>query len=140
VDAVLDIVENVSFSKQKTGKRKLVNPELQKYLDIVSDADRLESLGDEGIWRALVFTLACKKNEPTKEVFRVYRERQLPLFPEFIVTRAAIVIAKERYNRIAAFVEHYADLADSVELDPLIEAVSVYCNIPIQKLFSFLVR
>ena len=50
---VIDVVDNMSFSQEvKCLHKKLETP----YQDIVSDADKLEALGEGGLERCIVFT------------------------------------------------------------------------------------
>lgn len=54
---VLDIIGNVSFSKEKRGELQDLGP-YQVLRDVVSDADKLEALGDVGLQRAIDFATA----------------------------------------------------------------------------------
>ena len=44
VDPIMDIINNISYSKEIKGLRKKLDAPYNVYLDIVSDADKLEDL------------------------------------------------------------------------------------------------
>jgi HD superfamily phosphodiesterase len=66
-DIIMDIIDNISFSKEKNGTLK----DLGKYQilrDIVSDADKLEALGERGILRCYAYQYAKTCNMQSGDV------------------------------------------------------------------------
>jgi HD superfamily phosphodiesterase len=71
---------------------------------IVSDADKLEAIGKDGITRAVTY---CKHANPTytdaqviADVHKHAKEKLLRLAPEFIRTSTGRIIAKQKHDEI----------------------------------------
>ncbi len=62
---IISIVENVSYSKEVKGLRKELGFLDQCYLNYVSDADRLDAIGKNGLKRCLAYTRS--KNPDSEE-------------------------------------------------------------------------
>jgi HD superfamily phosphodiesterase len=53
-ERILNIIDNISWSKEVKGLRKPMDSEMDQYLlNVVSDADRLEAIGDVGVQRCI---------------------------------------------------------------------------------------
>lgn len=98
---VIDIINNVSFSKEVKGKRQSLH---QPYLDIVSDADRLEAIGHVGLERCIAFTKAMNKPYP-EDVITHCHEKLLRLYNEgFIRTYTGKLMARPLHKVISDYV------------------------------------
>ena len=66
-ERIMKIIDNVSYSKQVKGLRQELSEPDVTYLNALSDADRLEAIGQVGIARCTAFTLKMngKVNKPT---------------------------------------------------------------------------
>ena len=85
--AVLAIIEDVPISKEANGSRKHLDSPYDMYLDIVSDADRLESIGTEGLARLERTTAMCGGRVP-QDVVRHCNEALLRLYEDGFVKTA----------------------------------------------------
>jgi len=96
----MDIIDNVSYSKQIKGLRK--ENVCQPYLDIISDADKLEAIGPIGLQRCIVFNKS--KQLPIENVIFHCHEKLLKLKDEFIVTKTAKDLAEPLHQFIVDYV------------------------------------
>lgn len=103
-DRVLAIIDNVSYSKQAKGKRiQLPEPDCT-YLVALSDADRLEAIGEIGIKRCATFTLERGGKVP-EGVIEHCHEKLLRLLPDgFIVTELGRKMALPLHQEILDYV------------------------------------
>lgn len=100
---ILDIINNISYSKQIKGKRNLLIKIDQIYLDIVSDADRLEAIGQIGLDRCITYTLATGGKVP-EDVITHCHEKLLRLLPDgFIVTEPGKELAEPLHQVIVDY-------------------------------------
>lgn len=105
---VIRIIENVSYSKQVAGHREHLEEPLQTYLDIVSDADRIEALGKTGIFRCETL-VTCRKGKVPEDVIKHCHEKLLKLYPEhFIKTQPGREMAKPLHEEIVAYVKMHS--------------------------------
>ena len=105
---VMDIIDNVSYSKQVAGKlKKLPEPDA-RYRDYVSDADKIEALGSVGIQRCE--TLVRERNGKVPEdVVQHCHDKLLRLLPEgFIVTEAGRKLAAAGHAVIQEYVDFHS--------------------------------
>lgn len=110
-EIVLDIINNISFSKQKKG----VSKNLGKYeilKDIVSDADKLEALGKVGLERCIEFTKnKVVKNGDKKEIInnvvKHCEDKLLILKDKYIKTKNGKKLAIPLHNEILKFYEEH---------------------------------
>lgn len=102
--SVMKIIDNVSWSKESKGLCKRLTPILQKCLDIVRDADRLEAIGEIGIRRCIQFAQARGAKVP-EDVVTHCHEKLLRLYNNnFIVTRRGQELALPRHQIIVTYV------------------------------------
>lgn len=102
---VMDIINNVSYSKQVKGKCKQLDLKDQHYLDVVRDADRLEALGQTGLERCIEYTKFSGGKVP-EDVIKHCHEKLLRLLPEgFIKTKKARKWAKPLHDYIDNWVK-----------------------------------
>lgn len=97
---VINVIDNVSYSKQIKGLRKNV---CQPYLDIISDADKLEAIGPIGLQRCIAFNNA--KQLPHRNVILHCHQKLLRLKDEFIVTKTAKNLAEPLHQFILNYVK-----------------------------------
>jgi uncharacterized protein len=101
---VIDVIDNVSYSIEIKGKRCLSTHLSQKYLDIVSDADRLEAIGDIGIKRCIAYTRATNGKVP-EDVVKHCREKLVKLYNDgYIKTVRGRELAAPRHQVIDAYI------------------------------------
>ena len=104
---VLDIIENVSFSKEIKGLRKSLSDIDNVYLMAISDADRLEAIGLIGIKRCEIFSHERGKKVPEDVIKHCY-EKLLRLLPEnFIKSDYARKLAIPLHQEILDYVSKY---------------------------------
>jgi len=110
---ILTIIENVSYSREKKGllqKANLPN-HIMAMRDIVSDADKIEALGEMGIERCIEFTKSRVKKIPDqdqsayealimKDVSQHCDDKLLHLLPFFIRTPGGKAMAKPHHDFI----------------------------------------
>lgn len=111
LEKVMFVVDNLSWSKESSGRRKPAPHELANYLTAVSDADRLEAIGSVGLKRCYEFGRAKHPDythEQQVERVRVHcYEKLLRLYNEhFIVSECARKIALPLHQEILRFVEN----------------------------------
>lgn len=119
---VIDIIENISFSKEFSGKchdfsevmisHKNNNgwTSLQEYITIVADADRLEAIGNIGITRCEQFIRARGGKVPENVVQHCY-DKLLRLYDDhYIKTDYARELALPLHQEIVAYVREHEKL------------------------------
>lgn len=110
LEQVMFIIENLSWSKESKGLRETPPPEISNYLIAVSDADRLEAIGEIGIKRCYNFAKAkysgYTHEQLVKRVIDHSNEKLLKLYNEyFIVSDHARKIAFPLHQEIIKFLE-----------------------------------
>lgn len=110
VEAVLLIIDNISFSKEKRGELDLAALRARGWgllRDVVSDADKLDALGEDGLLRCFAHKRHCspEAGEPEVEhdVREHCREKLLLLADQYIRTDAGRALARPRHEVIARF-------------------------------------
>lgn len=101
---VMDIINNISFSKQIKGLRQQLSYPDNIYLSIVSDADRLEAIGQIGIDRCIAYTEAIGGKVP-EDVIKHCHEKLLLLKDQYIVTEKGKKLAKPLHDVIQDYVD-----------------------------------
>lgn len=103
---IIEIIQNISFSKQVKGLRKeLVYPD-NLYLHIVSDADRLEAIGQIGIDRCIAYTKATGGSVPA-DVITHCHDKLLKLKDNYIVTEMGKKLAEPLHQIIEDYVNSF---------------------------------
>ena len=101
---ILAIIDNVSFSKEVKGLRKQIDDETTKYLDIISDADKLEALGEVGIKRCIGFTHMKGGNVPD-DVIKHCHDKLLRLYTNgYIKTPSGRKLALPLHKEVERYV------------------------------------
>jgi hypothetical protein len=111
------IINNMSYSKEKKLRDKGLTKEFHKYYivnysrNIVSDADKLEAIGEIGIRRCREFTKTHNNIKSVDEIDKLVVEhchdKLKHLLPSYIVTKAGKEIGKSRHQIILNFIEQY---------------------------------
>lgn len=110
---ILCVIKNISFSNQVKGKREKFDYPYSNYLIAVSDADRLEALGEVGLNRCIKYTVAKGGNIPD-DVIKHCHEKLLKLLPDnFIVSEHARKLAQPLHR----FIENYVEEQHSIPQD-----------------------
>ena len=99
---VIDVIENISYSQEVKGKRRTLPYPDCIYQDIVSDADKLEAIGQIGLDRCIAFTLAIGGVVPN-DVVEHCHEKLLKLKDNFIKTKRGKVLAEPLHNIIVEY-------------------------------------
>ena len=81
---IIDIIDNMSFSKQKKGLAKNLG-EYQILLDIISDADKLEALGQTGINRCIKYTETYAHKEDIERLVKQHCYDKLLLLKDYYI-------------------------------------------------------
>lgn len=80
INNILDIVDTISFSKEKEFKNNNLSDKLVLLRNIVSDADKLESLGIHGIERMIDYNLNnCNSKNIKEDITDCYNNRILEI-------------------------------------------------------------
>ena len=107
VDIIVKIINNISYSKEAKGLREALDSPYCLYLDAISDADRIQALGKEGIRRCEVFTRARGGKVP-EDVIQHCHDKLLKLLPEgYIRTDLGKDIAQGLHEEIQQYVNSY---------------------------------
>ncbi len=107
--AIRWIIANISYSKEvKSGRPRHSNQLITDARDIVSDADKIEAIGEVGIVRCAAFTRAKNSTLTEKqliaEVVKHCNEKLLRLRDEFVVTAEGRRLAGPGHAYIEGFV------------------------------------
>ena len=101
---IMDIIDNISFSKQDKGLDKDLGEDLTPYLVCIRDADRLEAIGESGLQRCEQFTLARGGHIP-RDVVQHCKDKLLRLYSEhFIITDYARKLALPLHQHVESYV------------------------------------
>lgn len=110
VDYILEIIDNISYSKQISNNNEYCG-NFKIYIDIIRDADRLEAIGSSGLERCFHYhRYKLKQNEEDvlKNIIKHCYEKLLRLYPEyFIVTTKGRELALPLHLEIVDFVSKY---------------------------------
>ncbi|XWV26960.1 hd superfamily [Tupanvirus soda lake] len=109
---ILWIIDNISYSKEvKNGYPLHENKLIQLARNIVSDADKIEALGIQGIYRCKQYTIAINPNFPeesiTKLVVEHCHDKLLKLTEFFIRTTPGKEMAIPLHQEIVQYVNAY---------------------------------
>lgn len=114
-----NVIDNVSYSKQNKammngtfkGFDKILTPDECIARNIVSDADKIEAIGKEGIIRCEQFGRELYpgiSEELLKEkVIEHAKEKLLRLYPKFIITEPGKEIAKPLHDEMLQYIANY---------------------------------
>lgn len=100
---VIDVIENISYSQEAKGLRKTLPFPDCMFQDIVSDADKLEALGQVGLDRCIAFTHATGGKVPD-EVIQHCHEKLLKLKDNYIRTTRGKELAIPLHQVIVDYV------------------------------------
>jgi len=103
---VMSIINNVSLSKQRKGLRQQLPSPDNIYLDIVSDADKLEAIGKIGIDRCIAYTQATGGTVPDDVVAHCH-EKLLLLKDEYIVSEMGKKLAEPLHQMVQDYVDQF---------------------------------
>lgn len=100
----MKIIDNVSFSKEDRGIQETLPEPYDMYLVALTDADRLEAIGQVGIDRCIEFTISRGGTVP-QDVVKHCHDKLLRLLPEFFIKtdlgrQMAISLHDEIYNYV----------------------------------------
>lgn len=117
---VIDIIKNVSWSKEVAGKRAISDESKEvagkraisdqhtlKLLDIVSDADRLEAIGQIGIDRCIEYVSTHGGKVP-EDVIQHCHDKLLKIAPHYIKTLPGKRMAEPLHQAIVKYVDAQA--------------------------------
>ncbi len=96
---VIDVIENISYSQEVKGLRKTLSYPDCMYQHIVSDADKLEAIGQVGLDRCIAFTLARGGKVPD-DVVEHCHEKLLNIKDKFIRTKRGKELAEPLHKVI----------------------------------------
>lgn len=104
VNIVMKIIDNVSWSKEVRGETEQLNEPYNLYLTALTDADRLEAIGEIGINRCIEYTLSRGEVVPDDVIIHC-NEKLLRLLPEgFIKTELGREMAQPLHDYIVDYV------------------------------------
>lgn len=104
---ILRVINNISWSKESKGLREHFDAPFDTILDIVSDADRLEALGNIGIERCKTYTEKIGGLIPEDVIEHCY-EKLLKILPEgYIKTKHGKKMAKPLHDEIVNYVNSF---------------------------------
>lgn len=110
---IIKIIENVSYSKEIRGEREVLPFPDSLYLDVISDADRLEAIGYNGIQRCEDFTIAKYGNETPKhiidqKVIEHCHEKLIRLYPTYFKTAFGKELAYPLHLEVVKYVNDHS--------------------------------
>lgn len=100
---VIDVIENISYSQEVKGLRKTLPFPDNMFQDIVSDADKLEAIGQVGLDRCIAFTLA-KGGKVPDEVIQHCHDKLLKIKDNYIRTMRGKELAEPLHQVIVDYV------------------------------------
>jgi uncharacterized protein len=105
---IINIIDNISFSKEIRGERCVLPYPDYLYLDVISDADRLEAIGYAGIRRCesyIIEKLGIKNPELIKaNLLDHCHAKLLKLFPDYFRTFLGKELAEPLNNETIEYV------------------------------------
>ena len=102
-DEIIRIASNVSLSKEDG---KMMN----RKLDVVKDADRINSLGAIGIMRYVSYNIINNEKPSFKEIIRNIRRRTMRIM-RYLRTKSGREIAIKHQNLVSLFLNNYRDFS-----------------------------
>lgn len=102
-DEIIRIASNVSLSKEDGVKGN-------KKLDVVKDADRINSLGSIGIMRYVSYNIINNGKPSFKEIIGNIRRRTRKIM-RYLKTEGGKEIARKHQNLISLFLNNYRDFS-----------------------------
>lgn len=118
IDDIYEIIENISYTKEKKQRNKnerIYLKRINKLREIVSDSDKIESTGKEGIIRIIEYERMIKENESVmyyiKKVKDLYKNRILDIIEnDYIRTKSGKEIIKERMKDMESIINDEKEL------------------------------
>lgn len=112
---VLDIIDNVSFSKEKKGRMDLtLSADVMALRNVVSDADKLEAIGKVGLERCIAYKKELcpddSEDNITRDVARHCDEKLLLLLPKYFRTNGGKALGKEPHEFMVNWRANWARL------------------------------
>jgi len=102
-DIVIKIIDNISYSKEIAGNREVLEEPYNTYLIAISDADRIDALGHNGIKRCILYTSINGKIP--EDIIKYCYDKLLKLYPHgFIKTKYARQLAKPLHDQVVEYV------------------------------------
>lgn len=103
-EIIMKIINNISYTCEVNGKLEKFNEPYQTYRNIISDADKLEALGEVGLKRCQQYS---KFNE--NNVVKHCHEKLLRLLPNgFIKTNSGRKLALDGHNYILNYCNSFS--------------------------------
>lgn len=103
-ERVMSIIDNVSYSLERDGKRKRLERD-EIYLNIIGDADRLEAIGLDGIRRCEIYTKSKGGNQ--SDVIQHCHDKLLKLYPDgYFKTQIGKTLAKVKHEEIVNWISN----------------------------------
>jgi hypothetical protein len=99
---IIEIASNVSLSKEDN--------RINKNLDIVKDADRINSLGSIGIMRYISYNIKNSDEPSFKEIIRNMKERTKKI-RQNLKTKSGKKMSKKHRRLILLFLKNYKDFS-----------------------------
>jgi uncharacterized protein len=103
-----NIITNVSYSKELRGELETLEPHVQFLRDIVSDADKLEAIGEIGVRRCIAYQQEMSDNEMSgltaeevsEKAITYFKTSLLQIYPTYFRTKVGLELAKPRYEYV----------------------------------------
>eukprot|EP00116_Pleurobrachia_bachei_P009113 sb/3469375/ len=101
---IMEITENVSYSKEVKGKKKDLG-KFEILRNIVSDADKLEAIGMEGLFRCYMYNFGAHgcHDQATKDLVQHCDDKLIRLQPLFIKTPEGKRLGEPLHQAIVDF-------------------------------------
>jgi uncharacterized protein len=106
---VIDVIENISFSQEVKGLRKTLPFPDNMFQDIVSDADKLEAIGQVGLDRCIAFTIA-KGGKLPDEVIQHCHDKLLKIKDNYMRTPRGKELAIPLHKVIVDYVKRNSEV------------------------------
>jgi len=101
---------NISLSKEINMKNKItkcIDYNLNKQLDCIRDADRIESLGSMGISRYFTYGIIHRNSDIDTIIKNI--EHRTAILMQHIKTELGRKISQDKYNIVKMFIDYYYD-------------------------------
>lgn len=97
---VKQVIKNISYSNELKNGIEKMDPDVLILRNVVSDADKIEALGEIGIHRCVSYQHEIGKGKTDEEILEIAKkhitEKLLKIYPEFLHTNLGLKIGKER--------------------------------------------